>query len=68
MEEEGICYHEEESSLINWSQHYHEEESPPPSIGLSNMKKKMVKVNWWPILMGTTWRMRGPTIMSKLSH
>jgi hypothetical protein len=29
MEEEGICYHEEESSLINWSQHYHEEESPP---------------------------------------
>ena len=29
MEEEGICYHEEESSPINWSQHYHEKESPP---------------------------------------
>ena len=29
MEEESICYHEEESSPINWSQHYYEEESPP---------------------------------------
>jgi hypothetical protein len=28
MEEDGICYHEEESSPINWSQYYHEEESP----------------------------------------
>jgi hypothetical protein len=28
VEEEDICYREDESSPINWSQHYHEEESP----------------------------------------
>jgi hypothetical protein len=28
VEEEDICYHEDESSPINWSQHCHEEESP----------------------------------------
>ena len=29
MEEKGIFYHEEESSPINWSQHYHEKELLP---------------------------------------